>query len=957
MEKGTILHGFIVDSIREIAEIKATAYQLTHLKTKAHVLWLKRDDNNKSFAIGFQTIPSDSTGVFHILEHSVLNGSEKYPLKEPFVDLIKGSLNTFLNAMTWPDKTMYPIASRNNKDFINLMRVYLDAVFAPLCISNENIFRQEGWHYELTDPDQDPLIKGVVYNEMKGAYSSPDRLASEIMTEQLFQDTSYGFSSGGDPKCIPTLTYEKFKENYHRFYNATNAKIILDGDLNLDEVLGIIDDEYLSHMEYVEPQAALQLQKPQKAQLKVCEFDATSTEDKTIIDYGYVVGKYDDYERVLAFSVLTSLLADDNQSVLKKAVLESGLAQDVIMSLDDSTFQPYLEIAVMNTNPECYEALTSLIRETLIKAADEGLNKDELRAIINSMEFKAKERDFGYAPKGIVFAMQAANWMYGGDPIDGIVNDHLYKSLKEKIDSSYFEDLIREYLINSEHCATVIAKPKVGLEGQQQAQMKEQMKAYKASLSDQQLEQLINWNRQFSKWQMSSDTPEIKATLPKLQLADIDDKPSKIEKTVSQINGTTVLEYHNNTEGIQYYSLYFDVTDLSVEELQRLTIILSLLGHLDTEKYDVSTLNRLKRNYLGAAGFAASTIEDRHSNDYRYKMAVTFSCLKENGLAGWDLIREIIYHTSFARKQDILDILKQGKNDLEMSFTYGGHQLGMTRALASCNVPAAIKEYTTGYEFFNYLKSQIDGFNDETVDSYQKLYEKLFTSNRLTVSLMAEGDHQLLDQILKDIRFSDEKLVRAQIAPLPKKREAIEIASQVSYAVEVIDHQQDLGEILGKLAVIRKILYSDYLWTQVRAMGGAYGTGFIQRRNAFVYYSYRDPNPNNAINIYNKTREYLENYCQSDDDLNTYIIGTIGDNDPLLTNITTLVNGDNEYFGNVSYEDKCLARRQVMTMNKDEIRKLLDLFDFKKENISICVVGGQQAIESCGDKIETVLHL
>ncbi|MBO4218199.1 MAG: insulinase family protein, partial [Erysipelotrichaceae bacterium] len=866
-------------------------------------------------------------------------------------------LQTFLNAMTYPDKTVYPISSRNDKDFINLMRVYLDAVFAPLCISRENIFRHEGWHYELRDTESDPLVKGVVYNEMKGAYSSPERLASQTLMSQLFADSSYGFSSGGDPEVIPTLTYEKFVESYHQFYNATNATIILDGDLNLEEVLAIIDDEYLSQRDYTPRTVTLTHQQPVVCPLQTVEFDATSTEDKTIIDYGYVVGDYDEYEKNAAFALISSVLADENQSPLKQAILQSGLAQDVTMSIDSETFQPYVEIMVMNTNPENEAKLSAIIRETLEKAVREGLNREEVTAALNLMEFKAREREFGSAPKGLVFAIQSTVSMYGGDPLDGLMIDHVYRSLREKVENGYLEQLIDRYLLHSDHCGAVMAKPAIGLESRSQQKQAEKMKAYKASLTAQQVSDLVSWNQQFDAWQQSTDTPEAKATLPKLDLSDISPEPLKLDFTPGKLEGTEIIEYHNSTEGIQYYTLYFDLKDMSLAELQKLNLLTVLLSHLSTGEHDVSDINRLKKNYLGALNFSVSVFDDYATDDYQVKLAVNFSCLKENAQKAWQLVREIITDTRFTDRQEILDIMRQNRNEMEMAFAYAGNAFGMLRALSGCDESSTVREYLTGYEGFRFLKAATEDLSDELLQGVEALCKRVFVRNRLTVSLMSEGDHQLLNTMLSEIRETDEKITRAERATLPLAKEAIEIAAQISFACQGVRLKADLSRITGRMMVIRKILTMDYLWTRIRAMGGAYGCGFVNRNNNLAYYSYRDPNPNNALNVYEQTGEYLRQFCRSEDNLADYIIGTIGDSEPLLGNTTLMATGDGLYFSNTTLAVRRQNRRQILTTDKAEIEKLLGLFDFHEEDTGICVVGGREAIEQCGDRIKSVLKV
>ncbi len=957
MQIGEVIHGFRIEAITEVEEVKAVAYKMVHEKTNAQLLWLKRDDDNKTFSIAFKTTPTDDTGVFHILEHSVLNGSKRYPVKEPFVDLMKGSLNTFLNAMTFPDKTVYPVSSRNSQDFKNLMRVYLDAVFAPLAVEKDNVFRQEGWHYELNDVNDTPCYKGVVYNEMKGSYSNPERVASENLLHYLFPDNCYSFASGGDPEAIPTLTYEKYCQTYHKYYHASNSRIFLDGDLDIEETLQIIDDEYLSKMDKLDEKVVIEKQQPVNPGLIRTEFEATSVEDKALINYGYVIGDYSEVEKITALQIISSVLADNNQSVLTKAVLESGLAQDVSISIDDSIMQPYLEIAVTNTNEESYQQITDIIYDTIEKVCEEGLDKEEIKALLNKMEFSAKERDFGGAPKGLVFdIMVLGPWLHDGDPLSALEVSEVYKSLREKVETSYYEDLLRETVLNSKHKATVLSVPSLTLEAEKLAAMNQKMKDFKASLTAEQVQQLVDWNQQFSQWQQLADTPEQKAALPKLEISDIDSKPTDIEYEVKQIDDITTLVYPDDTDGINYNNLYFNIDDLTVEQLKDLAVLASLIGDLNSKAHSVPELSRARKNYLGSLEFSPIVCKDASSDDYCLKLAVSYSCLKENNKQALEIVKEMLYDLLFDDVSEITNSINQEIYETQMRAVYSGHQFALSRVQAMSSEASACNEYLDGYEFYQHLKKAADGGIEDLIARLQKLYGSLFTTNRLTLSVMGPDCETVAGNIIQEIVEGEGEISKQQRCTIPAKKEGIKVASQVSYAVSGFKPDINIRANSGKIAVAGRILSLDYLWNVVRAMGGAYGTGFSARNGCYLYYSYRDPNPANALKAYQGSAEYLQSFVDSDSDITPYIIGAIGDADPLLTNRTRMAAGDGRYFSNSTYENRCLKWQQILNMDNKQVAELVDSFKADSQKTNICIVGPADALESI-EEIEDIIEL
>ena len=585
MKLNDILHGFKINRINHLEEINGDLYEMEHLKTSAKLLWLKRDDENKSFGIAFKTTPTDDTGVFHILEHCVLNGSKRYPVREPFVDLLKGSLQTFLNAMTYSDKTVYPVSSRNNKDFVNLMRVYLDAVFNPLVLENPNIFYQEGWHYELNDINETPIYKGVVFNEMKGAFSSPDSIKARAMMHALFPDTCYGNESGGDPEHITDLTYEDFCNAHHKYYNPSNSYIFLDGDMDIDNILAIIDDEYLNNygkegdlIDFVKQEAIINEE--------LIEYEISSEaspKGKAHISYGQVIGNFDETEKIMAFSLISSILCGSNESPIKKLIIDNGLGEDVYVGVQDGIYQPYFVIDIVNTDLEKEALIKEKISEELNRLVKDGLNKEELEANLNQREFKAKERDFGGAPKGLVYGLSSLDtWLYGGDPIDSICYGDLFDKLREKINTSYYEDLIKEYIIDSKHHAKILLKPSNTLGEIKLEKEKNKLNNISSTWSEEYKKELVELNKNLKVFQESEDTPEQKASLPRLHLDDLKKEITRYEYEVTKHNDNTIIKHHLDTNGISYINTYIEIDDLKLEEYRTLSFMIKLLASIKT---------------------------------------------------------------------------------------------------------------------------------------------------------------------------------------------------------------------------------------------------------------------------------------------------------------------------------------------------------------------------------------
>lgn len=961
MEVNEVVQGFRIIRIREVPEVKGTMVEMVHEKTQAKAIWLKRDDENKTFSIAFKTTPTDNTGVFHINEHSVLNGSKRYPVREPFVDLLKGSLQTFLNAMTYPDKTVYPVSSRNDQDFINLMRVYLDAVFYPLAMSDPNIFYQEGWHYELNDKNADPIYKGVVFNEMKGAYSSPAGLKETYLLKGLFPDTCYGYDSGGDPEEIPDLTYEGFCAAHARYYNPSNSYIFLDGEMDIEKILGIIDQEYLKDFTAQGEPVVIQKQQP-VATRKVMDYEIGAeepAEHKAHISFGYVTGQYDDYVRNEAFAVLSDVLCGSNESPLKKAILQNGLGEDVSFSLVDELLQPYVQLDVVNTDVDKEAEVKRTLRSTLEQLVKDGLDRRELEASLNKREFKARERDFGSAPKGLVFALTSLDsWLYGGDPVDSITFDPVFAELRKDLDTRYFEELIEKYILNSEHKTELVLVPSNTLGKEKARKEAAKLKAAKESWSQQQVDDLIAMNAKLSQWQKTADTPEQQATLPKLHLSDLQKQPKAMEAKVSQTEDRiTVLDHELDTDGISYLRMYFNADDLNEKQITEASLMLNLLGDIATGKYSTVLLNQQINSLLGDfdAGLSASAPVDHSA--VKAMVFVSWSMLTRNDEKANELVKEVLYHTTFNDAEAIHDIIKQNLIGLEQKFLQAGNMAALIRCSSYYSEYGVIVENAEGYEAYRFLKDVDEHWAEkgqQLIAEMKELYHKLFTRSRLTLSVTGEHPDQLKQQILSDMP-EGEAVVRVAKKPLGNKKEGIVMPSNVSYAAQSDDIYALARGRNGTMAVLANILTYDYLWNRIRVQGGAYGCGFRGAVNTGLFFSYRDPDPANSLNVFAATPDYLRQFVKENSDVEKYVIGASGDYNPLLaSNQRKIQFMDANYFTGNSYAFRCEIWRQLVNTTSQDIEKAVEVFEKITQDGYRCVVGNKDAIDKCRDKLEDI---
>ena len=954
------LSGFSVVKATELKELGAVLYRMEHDKTGLELVWLSRDEENKTFGIAFETLPWDDTGVFHILEHSVLCGSDKYPVKEPFVELMKSSMNTFLNALTFQDKTMYPIASRNDKDFINLMRVYLDAVFHPLIYSKPEIFHQEGWHYEL-DENGNASYKGVVFNEMKGAFASADRQVNGCLNRLLFPDSPYGFESGGDPTAIPDLTYEAFIDSHRRFYAPSNAYVFLDGDMDIEQVLGILNDEYLCHYERTERMA------PPAMQRSVCgeaeeEYELApgeALEGKVRLSFGKVIGTFADRETIVAAQILSQVLCGSNQSPLSKAILSQGLAQEVKMGVDDGILQPWMMLDVQNIKEEDLQKVQALIHETLENLAQQGLDRDQLEAVMANTEFKMRERDYGYYPQGLIFGFCALEtWLYGGDPAANLEVGDLFENMRKKLQEGYFEQLIRDLLLNNPHSAKVVLRPSYTA-GEKRREAEQQRLQRETSLWDEQQRAAVA-NRQavLEAWQHSEDTPENLATIPQLALEDIPAQPEQIPTEEMVISGVPVIVHPLQTGGIVYVNLYFDAESCTEEELSRLSFACKLLGASDTQNHTAGQIINKTRLLCGNLGASvASYAQSGKSDQAAVKLCVSFSTLEKRVSEAVELVAEILNESVFA-DETAREILRQNKMQSFQRIVMGGNATGLGRIAAQSLASGVADECIGGVTYYQWLKQQDENWNFAALKAdLSALLQKLVNRNSLTISVTGTQQVEAVANQIAQALPAAEKLPAVSLKPWGIRKEGIIIPADVAFAVVGGNIYEQGGSYCGQLQLASQVISLAYLWNAIRVQGGAYGAGMLARDTGMAAcYSYRDPNGAGSLEKYRECGQFLRQFAQQTSDFTGFIIGAVSNSSPLMTPKTKAQVADRLYFCGTTWEDRCKARTQLLNTSADELCQLADLLEKTLNEGGICLVGGQPQLDKC-QQLDTVISL
>lgn len=956
------LYGFKVVGVEPLEDAGGTLYSLCHEKHGTPLLFLDRDDSNKSFYIAFGTLPENDTGVFHIIEHSVLSGSEKFPVKEPFVELLKSSLRTFLNAMTYPDRTVYPVSSRCDKDFFNLVNVYLDAVFHPLMLENEFIFMQEGHRLELESKDAPITRNGVVFSEMKGAMSSPDELADEELTRLLYKGTVYSKNSGGDPDAIPTLTFEDFKAAHKKFYHPKEARIFLDGRVQLDRILPLIDS-YLSSFDVRDEAAPMPVDVPTEPASVTVPYELGEdepTENKTRISIGYKCSDFDATSEILMLSVLTDAIAGSNEAPLKKALLDSGLVEDAsIYPLLDGVRKSSYAIELKNVKDGAEEELLSLLDRKLAELARDGIGREKLEASLNVREFRLREKDFGDMPKGLIFGLAMLDlWLYGDDPADAIRSEKPLRIANEALNGNAYEKLLEKYFINNNDKVTVTLKPDAALGEKRAAREQEELTRLKDSLDENALAALVEKTNAFLAWQASPDKDENLDTLPTLSLSDIP-KESEWAPTEQWLEGDTNVIFHNiKTNGITYVEMFFDVSDLKEEELSYLTLLSSLLGKCDTAAYSAEKLSELKKSKLGA--FYALPLSFTKDGTVTPYLKVFASALNKNLEDMTDILSEILNSTKFDDTSKIKTTLKQTVIAQRESFITSGHSAATRRASSYVTESGAIAECIFGIEAYRKMTEaeRILEENPELIkEKLASLFRRCIARKRLTLGITGEKS-----DLANTLSYLPKRLgntpIKRRIAPFGRKNEGFVIPSRVSYAARAADITPQGEHFTGAMHVLSNILSYTHLWENVRVKGGAYGAGFsVRMAGLTTAYSYRDPDPVATLSAIDSSWDFLRSLADEDEALDGFIIGAFGDYDSISTPRQLGTDATAFYLTGRTEADERRIRSEMLGIDKNELARLADILERAYADSGICIFGAKDSLETCKDLLKDIVEL
>ena len=955
----------------ELKGIQSKGYLMRHKKSGARVLLIENDDENKVFSIGFRTPPSDSTGVPHIMEHSVLCGSKNFPAKDPFVELVKGSLNTFLNAMTYPDKTVYPVASCNDKDFQNLMHVYMDAVLYPNIYEHEETFRQEGWSYKLDSADDKLSYNGVVYNEMKGAFSSPEGVLDRVVLNTLFPDTSYANESGGDPEVIPELTYEQFLDFHRTYYHPSNSYIYLYGDMDMEEKLCWLDREYLCHYEKKVVDSEIHLQEA-FSEMKELEMPYSiasdeSEDENTYLSYNKVIGTSLDRELYLAFEILDYALLSAPGAPLKTALTDAGIGQDIMGSYDNGIYQPIFSVIAKNADADQKDKFIEVIDNVLTDIVKNGMDQKALEAGINYHEFRYREADFGNYPKGLMYGLQIMDsWLYDDDkPFIHIEALDTFAFLKKQVGTRYYEYLIQKYLLDNTHGAIVIVKPEKGRTARMDAELDAKLQEYKASLGDEEIREMVSRTKKLEEYQSEPESEEALERIPVLNREDISREIDPIFNEEMNLAGVPVVFHEIETNGIGYVDVMFDLSGVSAEELPYVGILQSVLGIIDTENYGYGELFNEINMHTGGIGTSLELYND--VTNIREKVFKATFEIKGKALypkleKTFEMMGEILTASKLNDTKRIKEILAMTKSRLSMKFQSSGHTTAALRALSYASPSAKFKDMTNGIDFYQKIVDLSEHFEEEKESitaTLINLTKKLFRPDNMMISYTASKEG--MDGLEKMIANLSERLYKEVPEETPciihceKKNEGFKTASKVQYVARTGNFIDNGAAYTGALQILKVILSYDYLWQNIRVKGGAYGCmSNFNRIGEGYFVSYRDPNLKRTIEVYEGIVDYLKNFTVSDRDMTKYIIGTISNIDQPMTPATKGERSMNLYMNKVSADMIREERSQILDATQDDIRALYRVVEAVLKADQLCVVGSEDKIEENKELFKTV---
>lgn len=957
---------------RRIEDIASDGYILRHKKSGARVCVISNDDDNKVFSIGFRTPPEDETGVPHIIEHTTLCGSDKFPVKDPFVELVKGSLNTFLNAMTYPDKTLYPVASYNEQDFKNLMDVYLDAVFHPNITKYQEIFMQEGWHYELESEDAPLTINGVVYNEMKGAYSSPDEVLQTAIAQALFPDNTYSKNSGGDPDHIPELTYEHYLDFYHKYYHPSNSYIYLYGDMDVKERLEWMDRAYLSAYESMEIDSNIPMQKPFDA-MKFVETTFPITDDdpeenNTYLSYNMVIADVLDPTLYQAFTVLDYVLVSAPGAPVRQALIDAGIGQDVYGSYENEMLQPFFSIVAKNANKGDKDRFVRIIEDTLQNLVENGLNKDSLLAGINSEEFRFREADFGQFPKGLLYGLQCMeSWLFDDKkPFIHLECLDTFEYLRNQISTGYFEDLIRKYLLENKHGAVVVVAPQKGLNSAKEAALEKKLAEKKAAMSAEEIENLIAQTKHLHAYQEEPSPEEDLKKIPMLKREDMRKEAMPFDNREDTIGEIPVVHHDISSNGIDYVTLMFECGDISQEDIAYLGVLRAVLGYVNTKHYSYAGLFNAINIYTGGISCGVSVYPKVNERDLvSVKFEVRIRALEKNLEEAMKLVDEIVRSSDITDVKRLTELIAQVKSRLQVSLSSSGHTVAAMRALSYQSRYAFYQDATLGIEYYQHvvkLDEQIRTNPEGVVKKLQEMIDKVLVRKRLMVSFTAdqkafEAAKPVMETYLNRIAQGDAAGEQTKLE-LSRKNEGFTDASQIQYVARGGNFRDHGFTYRGSLKILKLIMSYEYLWINIRVKGGAYGcmSSFLRTGESY-FVSYRDPNLGKTIDIYEHIPDYLRSFTADERDMTKYVIGTFGSLDTPMNPEAKGSRSMSAYLQELPFEQIQRERDEILHATPEDIRNLADLIAAVLEDDSLCVIGNENAIRAESGLFDSVQTL
>ena len=959
---------------RQVPDLNSYGYLLRHKKTGARVTLLSNDDSNKVFYIGFRTPPKDSTGVAHIIEHTVLCGSKNFPVKDPFIELAKGSLNTFLNAMTYPDKTVYPVASCNDKDFQNLMHVYLDAVFYPNIYNEKNIFMQEGWHYELEDAEDELRINGVVYNEMKGAFSSPDDVLDREVLNSLFPDTAYGTESGGDPDVIPSLTYEEFLEFHKKYYHPSNSYIYLYGDMDMAEKLEFLDREYLDRFDALEVDSQIRVQEgfdaPREIRREYSIMEGESEQGNTYLAYNAVVGDNLDRKLYIAFQTLDYALCSAPGAPIKEALIQKGIGKEIYSNYDNGVMQPYFSIVAKGAEEGQKEEFARVIEDVLKEQAGKGIDRKALKAGLNYLEFKYRESDFGSYPKGLMVGLQALDsWLYDErKPLIHVEANETFAALKAEMDEGYYEDLIRKYLLDNGHKSVLVLAPVKGLTAKKDAELAKKLQEYKAGLSKEEIEEVVKQTKELEEYQEEPDQKEYLEKIPLLKREDIKREAENYVNEERYVGDTLILTHNIFTNGIGYLRFMFDIGQIPGELFPYIGVLKNVLGMVDTKNYAYGDLCHEINIKTGGINLVANTyINSANMPEYKVMLEIKAKALYEKMPEAFRLAEEIALHSKFTDKKRLYDVIAEIQSRMQASMVSAGHSLAALRALSYLSPTAAVAGQLSGIPQYRLLEKLEGRFEEEKEDLVQKLellVKSIFRPENFMMDYVGEEKgYQGLEELVQSFRgklFTD-PVEKEEFRPvLEKKNEGYLTSAQVQYVCRAGNFIRKGLPYTGALKVLKVMMGYDYLWNRVRVKGGAYGCMCSFGKSGDSYFvSYRDPNLKKTVDVYEKAAEYVEGFEADERTMTQFVIGAISELDVPMTPAAKGLYSLTGYMTKLPFASVQREREELLAATPEDIRGLAGHIRAFMGDDCLCVVGSEEKLkerEGMFGKLEQLFH-